>query len=180
MHLISAIAFHFCNQSVSVFNVESILWMQNRDKKNKNKNKNSMSTRLKNLDDQEFIKSLKSPKSLPADMTRFLESSEHPLSHALIGAFQVFYPGKQAIMVETRATHRGAARVEHVAKAPGLPESTPPAVAPAHLLLIPVDGATTDHPRSPLLSLKIISTKSGRGVKSLTVWQAWQSTGERN
>ena len=48
-------------------------------------------------------------------------------------------------MVASPTTHRGAARVRHVAKAPGLPESTPPTVAPAHLLLIPplTDGANT-------------------------------------
>ena len=45
----------------------------------------------------------------------------------------------ELIMVEIPTTHRGAARarVSHVAEAPGLPESTPPTVAPAHLLLIP-------------------------------------------
>ena len=42
-------------------------------------------------------------------------------------------------MMEIPTPHRGAARarVRHVAEAPGLPESTPPTVAPAHLLLIP-------------------------------------------
>ena len=70
--------------------------------------------------------------------------------------------------METPTTHRGAARLKHVAEAPGLPESTPPADAPAHLLLTELTLARPDHPLPPL-SVEIISTKSGHGVKSLRV-----------